>query len=269
LLHHDQQIVRQTIESVHALLDPSRRRDLDAHDQSAADPFAATPEAASLFYYLNRTSFNGLCRFNSRGEFNVPFGRYARIAYVCDFTNYRRVFSWEDQVRPAEWLARHTGPVVLANQATPRMISCTGDRTPAREVLATRFRSVGCPRSRRFLMDAYGSTSAPTGSRAISRRTPDRAGPLGHSRLAGHAGRAHHLRPVVGAGRGTVSSRSPNSGSLLLGQQFGRHDHAEVSRASMRRIEETAHEGTRSVHLGVRTQTQVDAVDLVLGLFQR
>src|SRR5690349_9868030 len=34
-------------------------------------------EAAALFYYLNRTAFNGLCRFNQSGD--VPFGSYARI----------------------------------------------------------------------------------------------------------------------------------------------------------------------------------------------
>jgi DNA adenine methylase len=155
-----------------------------------------TQEAAGLFYYLNRTGYNGLCRFNRSGEFNVPFGRYARIVYKRDFTAYRDVFagwrftsvdveaipiargdfvyadppydvdftsyakegfSWADQERTAVWLAKHSGPVVLVNQATPRIetlyrklgfdiqflagprrISCTGDRTPAREVMATR-----------------------------------------------------------------------------------------------------------------------------------
>ncbi len=155
-----------------------------------------TREAAVLFYYLNRTGYNGLCRFNANGHFNVPFGDYRRISYTRDFSAYktaragwdfqagdfarvrlnagdfvyadppydvpftrysRRAFSWSDQVRAARWLAAHDGPVVLVNQATPRIldlyrdlgfalrdlaaprrISCTGDRTPAREVIATR-----------------------------------------------------------------------------------------------------------------------------------
>ncbi len=157
---------------------------------------ADNSEAAALFYYLNRTGYNGLCRFNQGGWFNVPFGRYTRIAYKSDFTAYAQAFAgwefrcgdfddillesddfvyadppydveftsyakegftWEEQVRAAEWLAQHRGPVVLSNQATdrivalyqrlgfsltyldaPRRISCTGDRARAREVLATR-----------------------------------------------------------------------------------------------------------------------------------
>lgn len=31
-----------------------------------------------LFLYLNRHGYNGLCRYNLSGEFNVPFGRYSR-----------------------------------------------------------------------------------------------------------------------------------------------------------------------------------------------
>lgn len=33
---------------------------------------------ACLFVYLNRHGYNGLCRYNSKGGFNVPFGRYTR-----------------------------------------------------------------------------------------------------------------------------------------------------------------------------------------------
>ena len=36
------------------------------------------PERAALFLYFNRHGYNGLIRYNSEGEFNVPFGRYAK-----------------------------------------------------------------------------------------------------------------------------------------------------------------------------------------------
>ena len=33
---------------------------------------------SALFLYLNRHGYNGLCRYNSKGGFNVPFGRYKK-----------------------------------------------------------------------------------------------------------------------------------------------------------------------------------------------
>jgi DNA adenine methylase len=165
-------------------------------NQLLATGGADTAEAAGLFYYLNRTGYNGLCRFNQSGRMNVPFGRYARITYTTDFAEYQAAladweftsvdfaqlaldeqdfvfadppydveftqysqqrFDWGEQERVAVWLAKHPGPVVAANQATrrilelygdlgftiqpleaPRRISCTGDRSPAVEVLARR-----------------------------------------------------------------------------------------------------------------------------------
>lgn len=153
-------------------------------------------EAAAIFYFLNRTGYNGLCRFNSSGEFNVPFGQYKSISYAEGFLPFRDAFtewefvsddfaavplkatdfiyadppydveftaysqggfSWDDQVRTAEFFSKHPGPVILVNQATPRIeklyrkldyelnhldaprrISCNGDRRPVKEVFATR-----------------------------------------------------------------------------------------------------------------------------------
>lgn len=69
---------------------------------------------AAIFVYLNRHCFNGLCRYNASGKFNVPFGRYAapslpvnemwsfaekaeRAEFVCK--DFRQVFA---EARPGD-----------------------------------------------------------------------------------------------------------------------------------------------------------------------
>lgn len=51
-----------------------------AEFNQSRDPF----RRALLFLYLNRHGYNGLCRYNLRGEFNVPFGRYKRPYFPQD-----------------------------------------------------------------------------------------------------------------------------------------------------------------------------------------
>ena len=153
-----------------------------------------TQESAELLYYLNRTSTNGLMRYNKLGLFNAAKGSYTTVNYKTDFDEYtpimqqwdftcgdfkkveleetdfvyadppyddtftkysRGAFDWYDQVRLANWLAKHPGKVVASNNGTdrildlysglgfevelievPKKISLSGERKPMMEMLA-------------------------------------------------------------------------------------------------------------------------------------
>lgn len=57
-------------------------------------------ERAAHLIFLNKTCFNGLFRLNSKGEFNVPFGRYQNPT-ICDESNLQ---SAHDSLKKTELL---------------------------------------------------------------------------------------------------------------------------------------------------------------------
>lgn len=41
---------------------------------------------ASIFYYINKTCFSGMIRYNNKNEFNVPFGHYKKVNFSSNLT---------------------------------------------------------------------------------------------------------------------------------------------------------------------------------------
>jgi len=56
---------------------------------------------ALLFVYLNRHGYNGLCRYNSSGKFNVPFGRYEQVLFP-----EQRMLEFHQKAQRAEFICQ-------------------------------------------------------------------------------------------------------------------------------------------------------------------
>jgi DNA adenine methylase len=82
-------IVQQNVEElIDALKGHKNERDY-FYKVRAQRPSELSPiERAARLIYLNKTCFNGLYRVNSRGDFNVPFGRY-KNPLICDAEGLR------------------------------------------------------------------------------------------------------------------------------------------------------------------------------------
>ena len=61
-----------------------------------------TRERSALLLYVNRHAFNGLIRYNSKGGFNVPFGKYKKPYFPLEEL---RAFYRKTQSMPTEFMA--------------------------------------------------------------------------------------------------------------------------------------------------------------------
>jgi len=63
---------------------PEKYYQLRSQFNQSNDPY----ERSLLFLYLNRHGYNGLCRYNKSGGYNVPFGRYKHPYFPNDELRY-------------------------------------------------------------------------------------------------------------------------------------------------------------------------------------
>lgn len=81
--------VQQNVEELIKALKVHRNEHDYFYKIRAQSPSDLSPvQRAARFVFLNKTCFNGLYRVNSKGEFNVPFGKY-KNPNICDMEGLR------------------------------------------------------------------------------------------------------------------------------------------------------------------------------------
>jgi DNA adenine methylase len=73
----------------------NRYYDLRHEFNASDDPYYRS----LLFLYLNRHGFNGLCRYNSKGIFNVPFGDYNKPYFPEE-----EIFAFSEKAKKAKFV---------------------------------------------------------------------------------------------------------------------------------------------------------------------
>lgn len=73
-------MVLKALEKLNKLNETSKSEDVYKECKSAFNSKSNGPiTRAAEFYYLNKQGFNGLIRYNQKGEFNVPYGKYKKL----------------------------------------------------------------------------------------------------------------------------------------------------------------------------------------------
>lgn len=71
--------VNELLEEINLLFERGNEKENYLQNREIFNLEKPTVKRAALFVYLNRHCFNGLCRYNSKKIFNVPFGKYSTV----------------------------------------------------------------------------------------------------------------------------------------------------------------------------------------------
>lgn len=87
LYGHIRSRAQELVAEVEALFDQENSNTSERYYDLRED-FNTCPDGslrrAALFIYLNRHGFNGMCRYNQQGLFNIPYGRYKTVMAPVD-----------------------------------------------------------------------------------------------------------------------------------------------------------------------------------------
>ena len=92
------------------------------------DEFNGTTDArrkAALFIFLNRHGYNGLCRYNTKGRLNVPFGRYEHPQFPRERRRTFHAFLQTCELQHADFR------VVMARTTVGDFVYCDPPYLPA------------------------------------------------------------------------------------------------------------------------------------------
>jgi DNA adenine methylase len=81
--------ILKKIEAQYKKLNEADRKEYYLKKRTHFNTLKSGVENTAILIFLNKTCFNGLYRENRKGEFNVPFGRYANPT-ICDEQNLRQ-----------------------------------------------------------------------------------------------------------------------------------------------------------------------------------
>ena len=81
-------------------------------------------QKAALFVYLNRHGYNGLCRYNAKGGYNVPFGRYLRPYFP-----QKEMLAFHHKAQQAEFIVS-SFETTMANTRPGDVIYCDPPYVP-------------------------------------------------------------------------------------------------------------------------------------------